>query len=239
MKKLTLDVAGMHCKSCELLLEKSLQKIDGVEKARASQSKGTVEISYGGDAPDMDVIESAIEKNGYRIGKESRLPWVHSDPKKYAEAAVMALAIVGIYALTKASGVSFGNAGNLSSPTLGVAFLVGLTAGVSSCMALVGGLVLGIGAKWNKDHIQASKWHRFEPHLYFNMGRIVGFGLLGGLLGLFGSFVSLSPLAIGGITVASGAVMLLLGINLTELSPRLSHVSITLPKFLETGIMGG
>lgn len=103
-------------------------------------------------------------------------------------------------------------------------------------MALHGGLILSISAKWNEKHLNASKWHRFEPHLFFNIGRIVGYGILGGLLGIFGSFVSLSSFAIGFLTVITGFIMLLLGINLSELSPRLSRVSITLPRFLGTDI---
>lgn len=34
------------------------------------------------------------------------------------------------------------------------------------------------------------------------------------------------------MTLAVAAIMLLLGVNLTNLSPRLANVSITLPKFL-------
>lgn len=236
MKTLTIDVAGMHCKSCELLLEKSLQKVENVEKVHANQSRGTVEISYSQNTPDRKTIESIIKQSGYTIGKEAKLPWFHADFGKYMETIFIALTLLAVYFGLEMGGFSFGNIGNLSSPTLGVAFLVGLTAGISGCMALVGGLVLGISAKWNQEHIHASKWHRFEPHLYFNIGRIAGFGVLGGLLGLFGSFVSLSPLMIGGLTVASGCIMLLLGANLAELSPRLSRVSITLPKFLGTPV---
>lgn len=229
----------MHCKSCELLLEGSLQKVENVEKVHASQSRGTVEISYTQNTPDRKTIESIIETSGYTIGKEASLPWFHADPAKYMETTFIVLILLAVYFGLNKSGFSFGNIGNLSSPTLGVAFLVGLTAGVSGCMALVGGLILGISAKWNQEHIQASKWHRFKPHLYFNIGRIAGFGVLGGLLGLFGSFVSLSPLVIGGLMVATGCIMLILGANLAELSPRLSRVSVTLPKFLGADIANG
>ncbi|EKD29771.1 MAG: hypothetical protein ACD_78C00275G0002 [uncultured bacterium (gcode 4)] len=236
MKKLTIDVAGMHCKSCELLLERSIRGVENVEKVHANQSKGTVEVSYSETVPDEKVIESIIEENGYKLGKEAKLPWFHSSPKKYLETFLIALALSIIYIVAKMSGFSLGGFGNFTSPTLTVAFLVGVTAGVSSCMALVGGLILGVSSKWNEEHIHASKWHRFEPHLYFNIGRVAGFGILGGLLGIFGSFVSLSPFAIGVLTVATGLIMLLLGINLSELSPRLSRVSITLPKFLGAGV---
>jgi sulfite exporter TauE/SafE len=124
----------------------------------------------------------------------------------------------------------------MTSPTLGVAFIVGLTAGISSCMALVGGLILAVSAEWNEEHLKASKWHRFEPHLYFNIGRIAGFGILGGLLGIFGSFISLSPFFIGVLTVVTGIVMLSLGVKLADISPRLSSVSITLPKFFGANV---
>lgn len=135
-----------------------------------------------------------------------------------------------LYKFVQMSGFSFGSLGDMSSPSFGIALLVGLTAGISSCMAMVGGLILAFSAEWNESHAKASKWHRFEPHLYFHLGRIVGFGILGGLLGVFGAFVSLSPFAIGALTILMGLVMLSLGVKLADLSPRLSRLSITLPK---------
>lgn len=163
----------MHCKSCELFLEKSIQKLKNVEKVHASQSKGTVEIFYNEDVPDGKAIESIITESGYKIGKEVMPPWFHADPRKYLETLLIVLTLFVLYIVVKVSGFSLGNFGDFSSPSLGVAFLVGITAGVSSCMALVGGLILGVSSKWNEEHIHASKWHRFEPHLYFNIGRIL------------------------------------------------------------------
>lgn len=137
MKKLTIDVAGMHCKSCELLLERSIKSVDGVETVSASQSKGLVEISFGGNMPDEQEIESIIMKSGYTIGKEPVRPWFHKDPLKYVEILLIASGLFVVYMIARKSGISFGGFGSMSSPSLSVAFLVGLTAGVSSCMALV------------------------------------------------------------------------------------------------------
>lgn len=173
MKKLTIDVVGMHCKSCELLLERSIQDVENVGKVHADQSKGTVEISYNGTVPDEKAIEAIITESGYKISKEVVPPWLHSNPDKYIEIILIALALFVLYVFAKMSGFSFPSFGNFTSPTLGVVLLVGLTAGVSGCMALVGGLVLGVSAKWNEEHLNASKWHRFQPHLYFNIGRIL------------------------------------------------------------------
>ena len=68
MRKNTVPVSGMHCKACEVLLEKTIRGIDGVEKVSASQSKGAVEVSYDETkAPDWNAVESAIVENGYSV----------------------------------------------------------------------------------------------------------------------------------------------------------------------------
>lgn len=138
MKKLTIDVTGMHCKSCELLLERSLGGVENVEKVHASESRGTVEISYVGNVPNDQEIESIIKESGYTIGKEAKAPWFHPNPLSYVETLLIALGLFILYMVAKMNGFSLGGFGDMSSPTFGVAFLVGLTAGVSSCMALVG-----------------------------------------------------------------------------------------------------
>ncbi len=236
MKKLTIDVAGMHCKSCELLLEHSMRDIKNVEKVHASQSKGVVEISYGENIPDEREIEARIRENWYTLWKETTPPWFHADIRKYGDHILMILGIWVLYMIGTMHGLSWDHVTHISSPTFGVAFLVGLTAGISSCMALVGWLTLAVSARWNEEHLKASKWHRFEPHLYFNIGRIIGFGIFGGLLGIFGAFISLSPFFIGILTGITGIIMLVLGIKLADISPRLSRISITLPKFFRADI---
>ncbi|MDD2487221.1 MAG: sulfite exporter TauE/SafE family protein [Candidatus Gracilibacteria bacterium] len=232
MKKIKINVAGMHCHSCEIILEKSIKKIPGISKATANQAKGTIEIHYDGKEPSMKEIEKIVIESGYALGIEKKLPWVNKNIDDYVDILMIGMFIYIIFLVFKGSGFSFGSLGNVSSPTLAVSFLIGLTAGISSCMALVGGLILGISSKWNKDMENSSRWSRFEPHLYFNLGRILGFGLFGGILGIFGSFISLSNVFLGFMTFLVGAVMLLLGINLTNISPRLGNFSITLPKFI-------
>ena len=56
-----------------------------------------------------------------------------------------------------------------------VVFLLGLTAGISTCMALIGGLVLGISTRFAEKHPHLSGKNKFIPHLYFNLGRIIFF----------------------------------------------------------------
>lgn len=175
MRKNTIPVSGMHCKACEVLLEKTIRNLDGVEKVSASQSKGSVEVSYDKEIPNWKAVESIITENGYSLGNKKDLPWIQTDPSEYETLVVSAFVLGTLYYLSKFFGFGFGGVGDISAPTVSVAFLIGLTAGVSSCMALVGGLVLGISAKWNENHANQGGWSRFKPHVLFNLGRVLGF----------------------------------------------------------------
>ena len=42
----TLYIDGMHCPSCEVLIEKKLLKQDNIESVDASQSKASVDIIF-------------------------------------------------------------------------------------------------------------------------------------------------------------------------------------------------
>ena len=232
MKKINVDVSWMHCKSCELLLEKSLKKAKNIKKVSASEKKWIVELCCEWWNPDMSEIETIIKEAWYNIWKWQKLTWLNKEPKVYKDIFYILLTFFAIYFIFSAFWINFAELSNFSKPTIWVALLVWLTAWVSSCMALVGWLILWVSAKWSEDHSNLSRFSRFEPHLYFNTWRIVGFWILGWILGVFGKIFSLSPFAIWVMTIATGVIMLLLGINLSEISPKISSFSLTLPKFL-------
>ncbi len=130
----------------------------------------------------------------------------------------------GVFGLT---GLIKGNYGSLP-----VVFIVGLTAGISTCMALVGGLVLGMSSKYARQNPESTGLQKFVPHIYFNLGRIASYFVLGGAIGFAGSFFKISTSVLGLLIVAVGFVMLLLGSQLIDIFPFLKTVSFTLPKGL-------
>lgn len=231
MKKLVVPIAGMHCRSCEILIEDKLSEIPEVKKSRVNHKRGTAEISYE-TKPSRQSIEDAVRAAGYSIGVIGKQPWFTREASDYKDLGIALLFVIGAYFLLKGTGLSdLANIGSASQPaSLSVAILVGLTAGFSTCLALVGGLVLGISARHSEKHPEATPLQKFRPHLFFNAGRILSYAVLGGLLGSLGSFLQLSGTALGLITIAVGAVMLLLGVKLTGICPRLETVSLTLPK---------
>jgi len=135
------------------------------------------------------------------------------------------------YLVLKNFGIlNFGTSLASSSFSLPVVLLVGLTAGFSTCMALVGGIVLGIATRHAEAHPEANAWQKFRPHLYFNLGRVGGYAFFGGLLGLVGSALQLSSTVTGLLTLAVGAVMLIVGLQLVDVFPWLTNWKFSLPK---------
>ncbi len=221
----------MHCRSCEILIEDELLKIPGVDRVVVSHNKGTAEI-YHNNGLNTEKVDRAISEIGYNTGIEEK-PWLSKNPLDYLDflAAIVILFIVfiiidnlGIFNLINS------NSGNFKS--LPVVFVIGLTAGLSTCMALVGGLILGASAKFAEKHPTATTLQKFKPHLFFNLGRIGSYIFFGGLIGFAGSFFQLSPTLLGTLTIIVGLVMLLLGVQLIEIFPRLRRINFTLPKSL-------
>ena len=64
MTKQTFAVKGMHCPSCEKLLQMDISDIAGVKSVNADWKKGTVEVD--GDKIDSGKVKKAIQGNGYK-----------------------------------------------------------------------------------------------------------------------------------------------------------------------------
>ncbi len=103
---------------------------------------------------------------------------------------------------------------------LGTVFLLGLVASSSSCLGLVGGLLLSLSATWREVSDQEAPAKRLLPLLLFNGGRLLGFFLLGGVAGLLGSALHPTIRATGLLTAVIAVIMVLLGLRLLRLLPR-------------------
>ena len=65
MAKQIFKVKGMHCPSCEKLLQMEIVDLPGVGAVRADYKSGVVEVE--GDKMDSDKIKQAIRNNGYKV----------------------------------------------------------------------------------------------------------------------------------------------------------------------------
>jgi len=230
-QKIHLPIKGMHCRSCEILVEEKLSQIPEVAHAQASVTRAGVDIFYHEQKPNDSEVAEAIRAAGYEIGVARPKTWFNHNLSDYQDLGTAFFVFILAYLALKNFGIlNFGASLASSSFSLPVVLLIGLTAGFSTCMALVGGIVLGIATRHAEAHPEASPWQKFRPHLYFNLGRISGYAFLGGLLGLMGSALQLSNTATGLLTLVVGAVMLIVGLQLVDVFPWLTNWKFTLPK---------
>lgn len=232
MHKEIINIRGMHCKSCEIMIEENVLKVKNVAGANANHKKGILEVTYKDQKPNIREIREAVAKAGYAIGESKNQPLISREPLDYFEVILGAAALMAIWFFAKAFGIFDLNFDYGENPSFPTVVLIGLAAGISTCMALVGGLVLSISARHAEMHPEAGVAAKFRPHVFFNLGRILSYAILGGVIGSLGSFLSISGLVLGLLILAAGAFMLFIGLKLTEIFPRLSSRSLALPKFV-------
>lgn len=109
------------------------------------------------------------------------------------------------------------------------ALILGLVAGTSSCLAVSGGLLLSIVGKAHDRLGMMSKQVRIRFTILFVVGRIVSYGLLGGLIGWLGSSFTFSPTATGIITLIAAAYMIIAGLEMLEVAPNWLKCAIPRP----------
>lgn len=229
MPKIILPIQGMHCKSCEILIEQNLKKVEGVKKVEVSHTTGQAQVYFDNNQPDQSRLEQMVVESGYKIGKKEKNGWLSKDASDYQNLFYGAVVLLVAYYIARGFGLFNVNV-NTENNGLGVVFLVGLVAGVSTCMAMVGGLVLGLSARHAELHPEETTRQKFRPHLYFNLGRIGGFAILGGIIGLLGSAFKISATFLGILTFVVSFVMIFLGLKLINIFPFLQDKNITLPK---------
>jgi sulfite exporter TauE/SafE/plastocyanin domain-containing protein/copper chaperone CopZ len=224
---IAIPVTGMTCRACEVRIAKHVGRLPGVEKVTASAVHGRVVVESSVPVS-AAAIEKAINKAGYEVG---HTPWVVSDPRIWATAGMGVLLVAALAVVAQVTGLGglASGAGDLSRGGLVVALLLGLAAGVSTCMALVGGLVLGLSAAFQARHPDLGGPAAMRPAAVFVAGRIAGYALFGAVLGAVGASVTMPPMLTAVLMVTVAVVMLLLGARLTGLSPRLAAWSPTLP----------
>lgn len=172
MKTHTFHVTGTHCPSCKILIEDVLIEQEGITKASVNLKHKTVliECENEGDAGDLVcTLSEKIETHGYKLSQEKM-----SDEQNSViwQAIPIGLVFLILFFLLQKSGIlNFGIGGQVTPVT---SFIIGLVASVSSCLAVVGGLVLSLSAKASQDTISDRK-----NIILFHTARILGFGILG------------------------------------------------------------
>ncbi|MGB0386937.1 MAG: sulfite exporter TauE/SafE family protein, partial [Ardenticatenaceae bacterium] len=113
--------------------------------------------------------------------------------------------------------------------------LTGLTAGGLSCVAVQGGLLATTIARREQlllEEKSQSTGHA-TPILLFLGAKLVAYTLLGALLGLLGSWISLSPTMRGWLQILIGLFMLGMALQMLDIHPIFRYLVIQPPKRIQ------
>jgi uncharacterized protein len=235
VSKTHLKIDGMHCSNCEVLVERRLEAIAGIRSVRARHATGDVKIVHCGQLH-VDELQKAIEEDGYAISsfssaeRDSSRAGGKNRTQDYVEIGAVLLILVAAYVVLKQFDVLPDRLAIPNTISYGLAFVIGVVASLSTCIAVTGGLLVAVAAKYNVASAHLTGPQRFKPHIYFNIGRIVSYTILGGAVGALGSTLSLSDGANGILVIAASLFMIALGLQMLNLLPSLGMFQPRMPK---------
>lgn len=231
-KTYIFHVIGMHCKSCVMLTENELSCVPCISKVTTSLSERTVEVV--GDFGDKEAEHIALElsellkPHGYTLSVEK--PKHEVQWSDFRRAVPYAAAFIALFIVLQKLGIV--NVVSGSDVGYGTAFVIGMIASVSTCMAIVGGLVLSMSANFAKEG------DKVQPQVLFHVGRLIAFLLLGGVIGALGSVFQLGITGTFVLNMLVVLVLLVLGINLLDVFPWVKKMQPTMPGFIGKKVHG-
>ncbi len=211
MKTYTFHVSGTHCASCKILIEDILSEQKDIKKSVVDLKKETVTIETDSDQSIeamAELLTSKVKPNGYTLSVEKVIQEKKSDDLIW-KALPIGLVFLILFFILQKSGILNLGIGGATTPV--TSFIIGLIASVSSCLAIVGGLILSLSAKVAQDESTTTSKKQF---FLFHGGRLLGFAVLGGLLGLVGKAIGVSFTFSAILGIIASSVMILLGLNL-------------------------
>jgi sulfite exporter TauE/SafE/copper chaperone CopZ len=226
MDTYTFHIKGMHCNACILLTESEVQDLPHINYVKSDLVHHTIEVGgeFGDRTPDAIAQEltDVLLKHGYTVSVEKQA--VEKKWSDFLIAIPIALGFGVLFVLLQKLGLV--NLVNTGTVSYGTAFVIGIIASLSTCMAVVGGLVLSMSATF------AREGDKVRPQILFHVGRLASFFILGGVIGALGAAFTLNATATFVLSLLIGLVMLVLGINLLDVFHWSKKLQPSMPKFL-------
>ena len=235
-----ISVSGMTCSACENKLERAVSRFSGVSKVTANRHTAELQIHYSAEKVDWEALEATLEALGYPVvpGPVNEKSTKAGTVRRWLPILLMVLVV--LWLLDRLSLVS-----TMPELTTGVSygliFVIGLMTSVH-CVAMCGGINLTQCLPSVADvpvSPQASRKAALKSSILYNSGRVLSYTVLGGLIGAAGQALSFDEGLRGGITLAAGLWMVLMGLNLSGAVSWTRKLMPRLPAFHGKGTQGG
>lgn len=206
MKKKYVKIDGIHCEHCIDTITNELLKNKNIKDVIIKNN--IAHISYNNKLTDKEIIDTItsidyITKNEYISDNLKAL-----DSKiSIIEFIIILLALLLVwFIINKIFGYNIFNViPNIDSNiTYGMLFITGILTSIH-CISMCGAINLVAVYDTNKN---------YKRPLLYNLGRVISYTLIGGLVGLIGSIFTLSNIANGIVILIASLIMLLMSFNM-------------------------
>lgn len=201
MKKAVFKIQGMHCPSCNILIEDKFKSLKNIKNVKANFKTQEAEI-YFEDNIDVKKLNKLISPFGYKI--TSQIKDEFGGINNWLDFIFILLFFIVFYFILKE--INLLPDFNYSNLSLVNIFFLGVIASTSTCMATTGALYLAISQKNNN----------FSTALNFSLGRVFSYGFFGFILGFFGKVLTNSIVFSSILTLLIGVTMIFLGLELSK-----------------------
>lgn len=235
-----IEITDMTCANCENAIEQGLSNIDGIESVKASYSSGTVTVTYHSEKISLGQIENLIEQLHYHVKKkvnsetEQNTKQNTAKQKDYSNIIGAGIIMFALYlALDHFGFLNIFNSFPVAKAGMGygMLFVIGLLTSVH-CVAMCGGICLSQCVPKKEDgEKDSSKFAALRPSLLYNLGRVISYTVIGGIVGAIGSVVSFSGTTKGLVQILAGIFMVIMGLNMLNIFPGLKKFNPRMPKF--------
>lgn len=221
MHSKSYSVSGTHCHACEILIEKEIKNLSGIKSVKASTTNQSVTI-IGKNIPDVSVLNKIFSESGYIFSSSSAPANQRTSVPNILISLFISFLVLCLFYILNVSGI-LPNISVNNSSSLGLFFVFGLVAGLSTCAALVGSIILTIARRG------------MLAVIFFSLGRVILFALFGAILGLVGSYFRLSITTGSIITILVSVLMLILGLQMLSIK-WFNFINLSLPKSITGNI---
>lgn len=208
MKRIYIKIDGIHCVNCENTIKYALLSDKKIK--RVSFDGFIAIVTCENNTKENDLIK-VINDLGYYTDKDNISDDIN-DLKNNIKLKEFIIILVGIificFLLYKVFGYNIFNMIPTidSSVTYGMLFMTGLLTSIH-CISMCGSI--NLVATVNNDNKRSIK----RPLLY-NIGRIISYTIIGGLVGLVGKIISFNNIVNGIIIILASMVMLLMSLTM-------------------------
>lgn len=231
LKKQKVFLSGLTCVACQNIITEEGRQVENIKSIKVDLHKQIAELEYEGETFPLKAFKNKIEALGYNVAlgtNELTRKKRKATLEEWFYAVLIVFGLYLVYRYFKWIGLLDWLTIDTNAINYSSAFFIGLVASLSSCLVVVGAVVLSFGATY--ETAGRGKFTQSKPHLLFHLGRLLTFALGGGILGLVGSWFSLSGIWFTYFTIIVALILLSLALNILGFLPPLTKFGLHLPK---------